>query len=358
MVTLYIVSTESFSGKTSLCLGLATRKKRDGLRVGYFKPLVFYGRHVAGRNISEDAPFMRVALGLSEPDDVLAPNVLDTLAIENAIAGKPNEYVARIERAFAQISAEKDVVVVEGAATLVEGTLLGLPPGKLAELLDARVLAVAKYTNDLALDRVIAGQQLFGDRLLGVVLNEVPRPRMEFVEQAGAAALRQRGLDVYATLPQERLLLSMTVNEIAEVLDADIIGPSDRGNELVENLMVGAMSMESALSYFRRKPNKAVLTGGDRADIQLAALETSTRCLVLTGNLRPSPLIQGRAEELGVPLIIAKQDTLSAVEIIQQYFGKIRLHQPRKVERLEALLNERFDFARLYASLGLSSKSR
>jgi acyl-CoA synthetase (NDP forming) len=55
-----------------------------------------------------------------------------------------------------------------------------------------------------------------------------------------------------------------------------------------------------------------------------------------------------RAEELGVPLILAKEDTLSATEIIQQYFGKVRLHQPRKVER--------FDFARLYADLQLETK--
>jgi BioD-like phosphotransacetylase family protein len=40
--------------------------------------------------------------------------------------------------------------------------------------------------------------------------------------------------------------------------------------------MVGAMSAENALSYFRRKAHKVVITGGDRPDIQLAALETST----------------------------------------------------------------------------------
>jgi BioD-like phosphotransacetylase family protein len=99
-----------------------------------------------------------------------------------------------------------------------------------------------------------------------------------------------------------------------------------------------------------------VITGGDRSDIQLAALETSTRCLVLTGNISPSPLILGRAEELGIPLLISKQDTLSTIEVIQQYFGKIRLHQPRKVERFEALLNERFDFGRLYSELGLAAQ--
>ena len=88
MKTLYIVSTESFSGKTSLCYGIAARMKRDGRRVGYFKPLVFFGRLVEGRTLSEDAPFMRVSLALKETDDLLAPNILDMLSIENAAAGR------------------------------------------------------------------------------------------------------------------------------------------------------------------------------------------------------------------------------------------------------------------------------
>jgi BioD-like phosphotransacetylase family protein len=353
MKTLYIVSTESFSGKTSLCYGIAMRMKRDGLRVGYFKPLVFFGRRIEGRVVSEDAPFMRAALGLAEEDDLLAPVVLDPLAIENAAAGKPADYAERIDDAFERVSKDKDVLVVEGAANLAEGTMIGLPPAQVAARLDARVLAVAKYGNELALDGLLAAQKEFSPRMLGAVLNEIPRPRLEFVEHQIAPALDRRGLHVYATLPQERLLLSMTVNEIAQALDAEVIGSPARGEELVENLMVGAMSMDSALSYFRRKPNKAVITGGDRADIQLAALETSTRCLVLTGNLRPNPLILGRAEELGIPIVIAKQDTLTTIEIIQQYFGKLRMHQPRKVERLQELLNERFEFTRLYRDLGV-----
>ena len=353
MITLYVVSTESFSGKTSICYGIAARMKRDGRRVGYFKPLVFFGKRVGGRTISEDAPFMRAALGLKEDDDALAPVVLDPMAMENAATGRANDYAARVDRAFAQVARDKDVMVVEGAATLTEGMLLGLPPHQIAERLSARVLAVAKYSNELVGDGLLAARAQFGARFLGAVINEVPPPRVEFVDQSIVPFLKTRGVAVYATLPQERLLLSITVNEIAEVLGGEILNSPEHGEELVENIMVGAMSVDSALSYFRRKPNKVVITGGDRADIELAALETSTRCLVLTGNLRPNQLILGRAEELGVPLILARQDTLSAVEIIQQYFGKLRLHQPRKVERVEQLLKERFDFARLYQDLGI-----
>jgi BioD-like phosphotransacetylase family protein len=113
------------------------------------------------------------------------------------------------------------------------------------------------------------------------------------------------------------------------------------------------MSVDSALTYFRRKPNKAVITGGDRPDIQLAALETSTKCLILTGNLRPSPIILGRAEEVGVPMILVRQDTLTAVEVIERFFGKTRFHQEKKVQRFEEMLQDRFDYEQLYDALQL-----
>ena len=55
-------------------------------------------------------------------------------------------------------------------------------------------------------------------------------------------------------------------------------------------------------------------------------------------------------------MILVKQDTLTAVEIIEQFFGKTRLHQKRKVDRFEEMLEERFDFDALYADLGLKTR--
>jgi hypothetical protein len=143
------------------------------------------------------------------------------------------------------------------------------------------------------------------------------------------------------------------VGDLVEFLSGQVLCCTDKMDELVEHLMVGAMSVDSALSYFRRKPNKAVITGGDRPDIQLAALETSTKCVILTGNLRPSPIILGRAEEVGVPMILVRQDTLTAVEVIERFFGKTRFHLEKKVNRFEEMLEDRFDFDYLYSSLGL-----
>ena len=113
------------------------------------------------------------------------------------------------------------------------------------------------------------------------------------------------------------------------------------------------MSAESALTYLRRKANKAVITGGDRPDIQAAELETSTLCLILTGNIRPSPQILGRAEEQGVPIILTRFDTMTAIEHSEKFFGRTRFHQEKKIEVFEKLLNEYMDFGALYQALGL-----
>ncbi|MFZ5591935.1 MAG: DRTGG domain-containing protein, partial [Bacillota bacterium] len=85
-----------------------------------------------------------------------------------------------------------------------------------------------------------------------------------------------------------------------------------------------AMTLESALGYLRRAPNKAVITGGDRADICLAALETSTSALILTGGLYPDVKVIARAEEKGVPVILVHYDTYTTLEKFSEVSRHLR----------------------------------
>ncbi|MFP3867811.1 MAG: phosphotransacetylase family protein [Desulfobacteraceae bacterium] len=356
MQALYITSTTPTGGKTALCYGLAARMQQDGLQVGYFQPLVFSKRGNSEDVISKDARFMGAALDLKDSLELLSPAVVDAAGLERVLDGDPHDYADRIERAFVELAKDRDVLLIEGAATLNEGLLLDLPPQALAARLNTRVLAVIKYTDELAVDGLLAAKVQFGSSFLGAVLNEVPHSSLEFVETLIVPFLQNRRIPVYATLPQERLLMALTVDEIAEFLGAQILNSPERGDDLVENFLVGAMSVDAALSYFRRQPHKAVITGGDRSDIQLAALETSTRCIILTGNIPPGPVILSRAEELAVPLLLARQDTLSVVEILEQYFGRMHFHQPRKVDFFKQLLTKYFDFSSLYKDLEIKPK--
>jgi len=65
------------------------------------------------------------------------------------------------------------------------------------------------------------------------------------------------------------------------------------------------------LRLFRRTPDLAVITGGDREDIQRAAFEVpSLRCLIVTGIHRPTREIIDLANKREVPIILAGQNTM------------------------------------------------
>jgi len=353
-INIYVTSTQTFSGKSALCVGLLSRFRRDCYVVGYMKPVSTTARIVGERVMDEDAHFVKYTFGLAEALETLAPVILTSQRVSAILAGEQEDLDAQVLSAYQAVAKDKDIVVLEGGGSLREGWIVNLAPPQVAQLLMAHTLVLVPYDDDLQLvDDLITARARLGESLLGAVVNRVPPHRLDFVRNQVKPFVEGRNVPIFAMLPTQRVLLSVSVAELADKLGGEVLCSHRAAEELVENLMVGAMSVDSALTYFRRKTNKAVITGGDRPDIQLAALETSTRCLILTGNIRPSPLILGRAEEAGVPIILTRHDTMTAVQTIETFFGKTRFHQEKKVESFEALLSEHMDVKALYQALGL-----
>jgi len=97
------------------------------------------------------------------------------------------------------------------------------------------------------------------------------------------------------------------------------------------------------MNSLRTKPGKAVITGGDRADIQLAALETSTKCLILTGGLYTNDVVLGRAVSKGVPVVSVSRDTFSTIEAIEGLIGRTGISEKEKINRAYSLFEDCFD---------------
>jgi len=108
------------------------------------------------------------------------------------------------------------------------------------------------------------------------------------------------------------------------------------------------------MEFFRRRRNMAVVTGADRTDIQLAALEASTQCLILSGAGEPLPQLISRAEELEVPVLKVDHDTLTTVEVIDAAIGHVRLHEAVKATYAIRLVEENCHFERLFRRLRLA----
>jgi|YNPBryantNP2012_1023418.scaffolds.fasta_scaffold07240_2 BioD-like phosphotransacetylase family protein len=357
MKALYVTSVQTFSGKTAICAALGRRLQRDGYRVGYFKPLSTQPwEPIPGHVADADADFVRQVLGLTEPPEALVGLVLTPVLLQEALCGcSARDLMRDIRVAYEQVALGKEVVLLEGGASLREGVGIGLGPLDVAEALDVPVLAVVRFYNEMGLvDDCMVAQLRLKQRLLGVLINAVPDSARGYIQDVARPCLERRGVPVMGVLPCREDLQAISVGELAQLLKAEFLTLPDRADVLVQQLVVGAMSVEQALPRLRRiAGSKAVITGGDRADIQLAALETATACLVLTGHLRPQPEVLRRAEELGVPVLLARQNTMEVVEAVERVFGKTRLGQRQKLERFEALMAEHCDFDRLYREMGL-----
>jgi len=357
MKALYVTSLHTFSGKTAVCLALGRQLQRDGYRVGYFKPLSTQAwEPVPGRALDEDAEFVRRVLGLKRPAHDLVGVVLTPTLLRDTLCGcSARDLLAEVRAAYEEAAREQDVVLLEGGASLREGVGVGLGPTQVAEALEVPVLAVIRFRNEMSLvDDCEVAKLRLGKRLLGLMINAVPEEAQEFTAEVARPCLEDRGIPVLGILPRREELQAISVGELAQVLRAQFLTLPEKTDVLVENLVVGAMSLDQALPRMRRIPSpKAIITGGDRTDIQLAALETATACLILTGHLRPQPEVLRRAEEAGVPILLVRENTLETVEAIERVFGKTRLGQPEKLARFEALMEEHFDFDRLYKGMGL-----
>jgi hypothetical protein len=353
--SLYITSVEHYSGKTATCLALARTFQSDGFKVGYLKPLSLQLLRVDGHIVDEDAAFVVDVLGLPAKPWELSPVVLssDTLQMHLRESEK-DDLLRRVMNAATSAAANVDVLFIEGGASLREGYAVGLPTPRVAEALGSPVLVVVKYHDPVRLlDDALAAQARLGKLLVGVLINRVPEEGKRFVQVEASAYLKRRGINVVGVLPEKRGLEALTVQDLVNTLNAQVLTPGGNPQALVENLTVGAMTAEAALSRFRKQMNKAVITGGDRTDIQLAALETSTTCLVLTGNLHPSPLIIRQAEEFGVAVLLVATNTMETIEAIERAFGRTRLAQPSKLHEFEELVKANIDRSQLYQLVGL-----
>src|SRR5262249_52566668 len=84
MATLYVASTETFVGKSAVCIALLHHMRRDGFSIGYMKPVSVSVTHRPDMTLDEDAAFIREVFNLEPPLDQIAP-VLITPGVVDAI---------------------------------------------------------------------------------------------------------------------------------------------------------------------------------------------------------------------------------------------------------------------------------
>ncbi len=360
--TFLIGSCEPFSGKSALVLGIARNLIASNHLVRFGKPLATsleLNVSKAGdiqEIIDDDVRFVGETLKL--PFDNLIPSIQFLAAatanqrIQNNLLDAGDKF-SKLKSSLE--ASNEDINILEAAGSLHEGLLYGLSLCQLAKGLNAKVLLAHFWQDSRSVEALLEAKNQLGDHLACVVLNAVNPDQIKEIKEKIVPSLKKMGLEIFGVMPRSPLLRSVTVEELVRRLNARVVCCPERLELMVETLSIGAMSVNSAMEFFRRRRNMAVVTGADRTDIQLAALEASTQCLILTGAGEPLPQLINRSEELEVPLLKVDRDTLSTVEVIEQAFGHVRLHETVKATYAFRLVQEHCDLARIFKTLGISS---
>ncbi len=320
MKNLYLLNTPGCD-HTAVALGLALNFRERGLKVGFLKPVGC----PASSGLDEEAALMHQVMSPDAPDESIMPFMAGPSYLSHRQS--LSRLKDRLAQAYQQVAARSDVVVISSPAAPYVATGFQMDVASLATALNAAVLLVVRVENDFSADQAIFYNEyleLKNIPVAGTVFNNAPRSLLAKIQGVYAPLLAERNYRSLGIIPAQPALLAPTVEEIHQVLGGEILAGEENLGLKVEDIVVGAMTIESALSYLRRSPNKAVVTGGDRADLALAALETSTSAVILTGGLYPDVKVVARAQDKGIPLILVHHDTYSAVERLNAISHHIR----------------------------------
>ena len=321
MSLLIIASDSPGAGKTAAALALAQISNENGGSASAFKPFA----------LTDDDSDQAVYADLANP----AP---DGWPIRVGDSGPTSDDIASAAHPLSIAAAGDNLVIVEIPAEVGPEGL-----AELASAWDANVLLVAAYRRGLRASDLDNWQSALGDRLACVLVNGLTRYLGTEARDDLLPSLEEAGMSLLGLIPEDRFMLSVSVEEVRSGLDGRYVVDEGDLNAPIEWFQVGAMSLDPGELRFGLYDNNAVVVRGDRPDIQMSALNSSVSCLVLTGGVEPIEYITYEAGEEEVPVMVVETDTDSTMYALNEVTIGARMNSSAKVRRFVELLRTRAD---------------
>jgi BioD-like phosphotransacetylase family protein len=354
----FIAATRQNDGKTTTSLGLLSALQDVYRRIGYIKPVGQRFVEIEQEKIDEDTILMDRVYRLNCPLVDMSPIAVEPDFTRRYLeSANRDALVKRIEKAFDRVAWEKDFVLVEGSGHAGVGSVFDLSNAQVAKILNAKVIIVSQGGIGKPIDEVALNQALFekeGVEIIGVILNKVIPEKTQFVCDFARRGLKRKGLDLLGVIPHQHMLSSPTLNLIHEEFDAEMLNNSAQLQNLVDDVVVGAMGVQNAIPFF--KPGVLLITPGDREDIVMAAATASGKNarlagIVLTGNLRPGKSVLKVIQDMQFPVLLARDDSYEVASKVHDMIVKTRPDDTEKIRLIRNLIAEHVDVQKVLEKL-------
>jgi len=350
---LYIGSTRAYSGKNMLAVGIGLHLQREGVNFGYMKPVGAMPVNQDETKGDEDALFVQEVLGLTQPANLVTPVLVTQDFRMRAFAGNTSDHMPEIASAYEKLGQGRDLMLIGGSGHTLSGKYCGLDGIRTIRELKLKALIIDRLQHEVNYDELMSIKEQLGDHMIGVALNDIPASFTAEIDSVIRPFLERNGIPVLGVIPHDPLMSSIRAVELADGLGGRLVAAQNRADGMVENFLIGTMQVENFMTYFRRNPNAAVIVGGDRADVQLVAIEGNCPCLVLTGNLYPNDVILARADTLNVPIVMVRQDTYTVAKKMEGLMARHKMRDVMKIRQGALLTSSNLDFAAIREGLGL-----
>ena len=211
---------------------------------------------------------------------------------------------------------------------------------------NSKILYVASINEDM--DSIA---KYYGESLGGIVLNKIPRHRYEEILK------KYDPLPFLGYIPDNRYLVSNTVDQFAKHLDGEYVFDCDGKDNLILNVLIGGIVLDWSVHYYSSKKNVIALIRGDRPDLQLGAMQSggNVKSIVLTKGIKPIEYVVYEAKKQEIPLILVKTDTHETAQLIPELVSKSNFDHVLKLEKMTDLLLTNFDINNFKKSFDIST---
>ena len=338
--SVFIATTEPYSGKSVIALGLVDMLLGKARKVAYFKPVInTSSEEKKDSHIETIVNYFKLDIPYEETYAFSRQEVMELID-----AGKQGEIFDTIISKYKKLEEEYDFTVVEGSDFLGEGTAFEFDANvSIAKNLGAPVIIVisgeGKSTAQI-INAALAASRNFQVRdlqVLSLIANKVRPEQVEDVRELLDKQLSDRSNCV--VIPTDPALKSPTIKEIVEIIGGKLLFGEQHINNQAEHFIMGAMQVPNFLNHI--KDNVLIVTPGDRGDIIMSALQAHISAnypkvagIVLTGGFEPEEpimrLIQGL--ETVVPVIAVKSASFLTATRIGAIQSRISPDNEKKVQ--------------------------
>ncbi len=337
--SLYMTTTEPRCGKSIVSLGVTRRLLRRTRRLAIFRPIINADPDgERDKNIDLLLSYFKLDVPYEATYAFHATEALDLLA-----QNEHDKFLNRVIQKFKYLEDNYDFVLCIGSDLSAEGTAFEFDANvAIAQAIGSPVLILTNATqNDVeeVLGPIHLALEAFQAKkcpVIGVVVN---RASPDQTEELREILSREFPPEIATSvIPEDPMLGSPTLKEIATHLKADVLYGHNRLDRLVPNYMVIAMQMQN---YLPRIKNQALLiTPGDRGEIILSALEAhrstnypSISGLLLTTGEKPAPAVKRLLDGLPdiLPILAVETETFETVANINTVRSYITADNPTKI---------------------------